>query len=491
MKLNGKIVALLMVVSLLVGSGGMYAGLAYFSDSDANEITLPGTQDPEKRESAGSEQSFEKVRKTYQLISQNYFQDVDQSKLLNGAVQGMIKSLDDPYSVYMDPQTASRFTQSLSSSFEGIGAQVTMRNGKVTIISPIKGSPAEAAGLRPNDKIITIDGKGIEELNLQEAVLKIRGEKGTTVTLGVQRQGASDLLKIDVKRDVIPLKTVYPDTIEQNGKTFGYIEITSFSEGTAEDFGKALADFEEKGIDGLVIDVRGNPGGYLGAVTAIGSLIIPNKEIIVQTETRSGETKRYPSSLKGKKDYPIVGLIDGGSASASEILAGALKEAGGYPLVGVKSFGKGTVQQQWKLDDGSNVKLTVMKWLTPDSNWIHEKGVKPSHKIKQPDYFYTHPITVKEGEPLVYNNNNDQVQSAQEILSGLGFEPGRKDGYFSEQTKTAVEAFQRTNDLTVTGKINPKTASKLQQEIIKKIEQPENDLQLRTAVEVLLQNQNK
>lgn len=482
MKWNGKIVAVLLIVSLLVGAGGTYTAMRYFQQQPQVENA---PLRPVESGTASGEAGLEKIAKTFHLISQNYYRDVNEKKLVEGAVQGMIRALDDPYSAYMDPQTAKRFTQSLASSFEGIGAEVTMRNGKVTIISPLKNSPAEEAGLRPNDQIITINGKPTEGLSLWEAVMKIRGEKGTTVTLGIKRPGVEGLLEIRVTRDVIPLKTVYSRTIEQNGHTFGYIQITSFSEGTAEDFGKALTRLENKGIEGLVIDVRGNPGGYLGAVTKIGNQIIPGGKTIVQTKTKAGNVTRYTSSLERDIPYPIVGLINNGSASAAEILAAALKESGGYPLVGLRTFGKGTVQQQWKLEDGSNVKLTVMKWLTPEGHWIHEKGVKPSVKVKQPDYFYTHPVRVPKNDPLAYNENGDQIANAQEILAGLGFEPGRQDGYFSKQTRAAVRAFQRTYGLEVTGKIDAETAQRMQAELMEKVENPKNDLQLQTAIGIL------
>lgn len=203
---------------------------------------------------------LEKFIKTYELISEKYVHPVDKKRLLEGAIQGMLSSLGDPYSVYMDKETVRQFTESLDSSFEGIGAEIGMNNGKITIISPFKNSPAEKAGLKPNDEIVKIDGKTVSSSDLHDAVLKIRGEKGTTVKLTIRRPGSKDLLFFEVKRDEIPIETVFSSEINKNGKRLGVLHITSFSERTADDFKQKLKMLEKKKINGLVIDVRGNPG---------------------------------------------------------------------------------------------------------------------------------------------------------------------------------------------------------------------------------------
>ncbi|HET7522022.1 MAG TPA: S41 family peptidase [Bacillales bacterium] len=488
MRLSKLSITLMLIAALLIGAGGMYVGMAGFSKmSGESPSSIQDEPNAEQGDTGGEAQkaSFDKVREAFHVIANNYYRKVDEEKLLNGAIRGMVQALDDPFSVYMNPETARKFSQSLSSSYQGIGAKVSMVNGKVTIVSPFKGSPAEEAGLRPNDKIIAINGESIEDLSLYEAVLKIRGKQGTTVTLGIRRKGVPDLLEIEVTRDNIPIQTIYKDSVKKNGHLYGIIEITSFSRGTADEFQKALSALEDKGIDGLVIDVRGNPGGYLGSVTRIADFIVPDTKPVVQTVERNGHTTRFFSSLKEKKNYPIAALIDSGTASAAEILAAALHEAGGYPLVGVKSFGKGTVQTEKKFEDGSRIKLTIMKWLTPEGHWIHEKGLKPTVKVKQPDYFYAHPITVEKGESLSYDENGTRVKNAQIMLDGLGFEPGREDGYFGEQTRTAVKAFQRVNGLPVTGKIDVKTASVLDKKILEAVDKMKNDLQLQMALTVL------
>ncbi len=211
-------------------------------------------------------------------------------------------------------------------------------------------------------------------------------------------------------------------------------------------------------------------------------LVTDNKPY-VQIEQRNGEKLRYFSELKKKKDYEVAILIDKGSASASEILAGALNETEGYALIGEKTFGKGTVQQAVPMGDGSNIKLTLFKWLTPDGNWIHKKGIKPTIEVSQPAMYQTHPLNLE--EPLKKDMNNEQVQNAQEILAGLGFSPGRKDGYFSAETETAVKAFQQVKKLKPTGVIDEKTATALVDSIRDELHKEKNDLQLQTAMKYL------
>jgi carboxyl-terminal processing protease len=482
---NRKVLVFFLFIALVIGAAGTYAGMIFFDNNTSQQVGDNQTEMTEidTNEQLSMVEVLDKFEKAYQIISESYVEEISDEKLLEGAIQGMVATLNDPYSVYMDNKTAKQFMDSLDSHFEGIGAEVSMTNGKVTIVAPFRNSPAENAGLRPNDQIIKIDDESSEGLTLYEAVLKIRGEKGTVVKLTIERPGLSDPLEIPVTRDDIPIETIRSSTVERNGKTIGVIEITSFSEGTSEDFKNQLEEFEKDGIVGLIIDVRGNPGGYLRSVQEIGHLIVPGGKPIVQVEDREGNRERYLSSLKEEKDYPIITLINNGSASASEILAAALKEAGGYDVVGETTFGKGTVQQALKIGDGSEIKLTLYKWLSSDGNSINEVGVEPTIEVKQQDFFYAAPLNIE--EPLMFDMNNEQVKNAQTMLKGLGFEPGRVDGYFAEETKTAVIAFQRVNELEATGIIDEETAGKLQEKIIEEVRKEENDYQLKMAIELI------
>jgi carboxyl-terminal processing protease len=480
--LNKRYITFLMIISFLLGVGCTYVGLEHKIESlkKNEENTAINEHEAEK-----IEKESEKLLQAYELITARYYNDVDASELVDGAIQGMVKKLNDPYSFYMDNELSNLFSESQGSSIEGIGAEVSMINSKVTIVAPIKNSPVERAGLKPGDQIISIDGESVEGLDLNEVIKKISGKKGTTVRLGILRPGTNEVLKFKVTREEIPIKTVQASIKDFKGKKVGYIEIATFTEKTAEDFSKVLKQLEEKGIDGLVIDVRGNPGGFLQSVEDILKQFITKEKPYVQLVDRNGHKQKFFTTLKEEKKYPISVLIDRGSASASEILAAALKEAGGYEIVGEKSFGKGTIQQALPLSDGSNIKLTQYKWLTPDGNWINEKGVEPTVEVLQPEFYYTNPIHVQ--KVLSVNMKNDHIQNAQIKLKGLGFNPGRTDGYFSIETENAVKLFQKANNLPVTGKINNITAQMIEKKVLEQIRNPKNDVQLQTAMKVLFQ----
>lgn len=478
-KFSGKVVALLMALSLIVGAAGAFA---------VYRVALPVRAAQQQTMTAGTTASSSesaKIQAIHDLIEKDYFQKVSSTKLYDGAIQGMISALGDPFSSYMDAKTATDFTQSLSSSFQGIGAEVQQVGNTISVVSPIKGSPAEKAGLKPNDQIITINGKSTSGMDVNQAVNKIRGKKGTTVMIGIKRPGAANTLQFSIKRDTIPIRTVSQKMIHQAGRSIGYIAITQFNENTDKEFATALKSLEKQKMQGLIIDVRGNPGGYLQAVEQMASLLVTDQKPIVQIEDRNGKKQPFYSTLKQKKSYPIVGLIDGGSASAAEILSGALNQAGGYPLVGTKSFGKGTVQQGIQLSDKSELKLTTDKWLTPDGNWIHKKGIQPTVKVSQPAYFYVAPLTLKKGQVLKYDQNSSQIAAAQKMLEAAGDNPQRTDGYFSTQTRQAVIAFQKSAHLNATGTIDTNTANALQTATLKAITNTKNDRQLNTAIQLV------
>ncbi|GGC82874.1 peptidase S41 [Thalassobacillus devorans] len=502
MNLKKSHIVILLVAALLLGAAGSYFGIQLAqsepdtkSESEQKVERFADLSESEQKKllenfAAGSDNNnasgdMKKVEQAYNVIKENYVEEVDDKQLMEGAIQGMLETLDDPYSVYMDKETMEQFDQSIESSFEGIGAEVSMVDGKVTIVGPIKGSPAEEAGLKPNDQILAVDGESVEGLDLYETVLQIRGEKGTEVTLTIQRPGVSDPVSIDIVRDDIPLETVYSEIKEKDGKKAGVIEITSFSEKTSDEFKEALSELEGKGMEGLIIDVRGNPGGLFTDVQEILQNFIPEDVPYVQVEDKNGEKERYFSKMKDKKEYPVTVLMDEGSASASEILAAAMQEAGGYELVGEKTFGKGTVQQAIPMGDGSTIKITLYKWLTPDGNWIHEKGVQPTVKVKQPAYFYTNPVEIE--EPLEYDQNNDKIKNIQVMLDGLGYDVDRSDGYFDKKTEEAVKQFQEDENLKVTGAIDQKTGGSIEAKIVDLIREGKNDKQMEKALDVLFQ----
>ncbi|PAV31030.1 peptidase S41 [Virgibacillus profundi] len=480
-------IIIILVGALLIGFIGAYAGGKFAQSGNQSEVQLEtnsketGEGDNKATEEAADvPEQVSKVAQAYNLIKQNYLEDVEDKQLIEGAIKGMLASLEDPYSSYMDVEMMDQFNEQIESSFEGIGAEVSMVSDIVTIVSPIKDSPAEKAGLRPNDQVLKVDGESLDGLNLNEAVAKIRGEKGSEVILQIQRQGVSEPFDVTIVRDTIPVETVYNKMETIDGKKTGILEITNFSEHTAEEFTEQLEVLENEGIEGLVIDVRGNPGGLLNVVQDILKQFVPKDKPYLQIEEQNGEKTPSYSELEDKKDYPISVLINEGSASASEILAVALKEMG-YDIVGNTSFGKGTVQQAVPLGDGSTIKLTFYKWLSPNGEWIHETGVEPTVEVSQPDYFYTNPIQIE--EPLTYDQSDEKIGNVQEMLSGLGFDTGRTDGYFSKETEEAVKEFQSSNDLKATGEVDEETAGLIEAKIIDKIRNGEDDQQLDKALE--------
>ncbi|MET3682961.1 carboxyl-terminal processing protease [Alkalibacillus flavidus] len=498
MNLSRKYLVVLILVAFLIGGALSATAVSMVANGDEpNEETASeesndtdqssdsSTEDNSDSEDVSSDASAEvdQINQIVDAINEYYIDDVDRETLYEGALQGVVNALDDPFSQYMDEEMTDQFNQSLESSFEGIGAEVTERDGFITVVSPIKDSPAEAAGLRPNDRILAVDGESVEDQTVQEAVQIIRGEKGTDVVLTIQRPGDDETFDVTITRDEIPLETVHSSVQEYNGNTVGVLEITSFGEGTAQEFDDALTSLEEdENIDGLVLDVRGNPGGLFNAVENMLSHFVSDEDPFVYTKRHDAERDPYYVDGEGKPDYPVTVLIDQGSASASEILAAALNEIHGYDLVGQTTFGKGTVQQTMPLNEGM-LKLTVFNWITPDGNLIQDKGVDPTIEQRQPEYFYTG--LIQSDEPLEYDMTGNEVEKLQIMLEGLGYDVSRTDGYFDMDTVAAVEHFQDENGLDVTGSVGEETELQLEDMILEAVQNPENDVQLDRAIEAL------
>lgn len=434
--------------------------------------------DEQITQSTNERKEFEKFYAAYDTIKNKYYKEIDDATLLNGAINGMVESLGDPYSDYMNEEEAVSFHQSISSTFEGIGAEIQEKDGFIMIVSPIKGSPAEKAGLLPNDLVLAVDGNSIQGMSATEAVLLIRGEKGTDVKLLIQRQGIDESLEFTITRDTIPIETVYGEMIDDS---IAKVQITSFSDNTSKELIAILNDLQAQGMKGLVLDLRQNPGGLLEQAIKISSLFVPEGEVLFKIEDRNGNIEEMRSSNSENPKIPLVVVIDKGSASASEILAAAVSESAGVPLVGEKSFGKGTVQRGQDFTDGSNIKFTTEKWLTPDENWIHEKGIEPDYAVALPDYS-TLPI-IHPNEELKEFSSSAQVKAAQSMLKALGYDPAREDGFFDEKTKEAVIAFQKAENLEATGILTGESTMKLMEKLRAKI--LENDTQIEKAVEVL------
>lgn len=446
----------------------------------ALKAVLPGTEHM-------TDKQLKKLENAYELVQSNYYEPVDAEKIIDGAIEGMMNALEDPYTVYMDAEAAKQFNDTIiESSFSGIGAEVTMDQGKVTVVAPIKGSPAERSGIRARDVILSVNGEQLDGLNLNEAVLKIRGPKGSQAKLEVLRGDTNQKMEIIVVRDDIDIETVYAEMLSDH---IGKIEIRQVAQNTSAHFKEALSELESQGMKSLVIDARNNPGGILQVVIDLLHPLVPKGKAIVQVEDRDGRIERQLSQGPGK-DYPIVVLTNKGSASAAEILAAALKESAGAVIVGESTFGKGLVQSTYDsgVGDGSSIKMTIAKWLTPDGNFIHNEGVKPDIEVALPDYFKSAPIA--KDKVLREDEVGAKVENLQMILKGLQLNPGRDDGYFDEGTVEAVMNFQKAHQLTASGQVDEETAVLMENELIELMLNPQNDTQLQKAIQILTQKQS-
>ncbi|WP_318249282.1 S41 family peptidase [Lederbergia galactosidilytica] len=462
---------MLIFILIFATAGVTLLALSLGGESPANVIIQ------ERRE-------FSKLYQAYDELDKNYFEEVNSEELINGAIDGMVNALGDPYSDYMTKEENDKFEESITSSFEGIGAEIQERDGNIVVVSPIKDSPAEKAGIQPNDKIIKVDEKNIQGMSSNEAVLLIRGEKGSKVELTILRGEKNKEIKLTLTRAEIPINTVYAEMLEDG---VAKIQVTSFSQHTDEELEEALTEMKDKGMTSLIIDLRRNPGGLLDQAISLSELFVPKGQKIVQVEDRNGVVEETISRTDEKIDVPTVMLIDEGSASASEILAAAAREAANIPLIGVNSFGKGTVQTQKKFSDGSNVKYTIAKWLTPDGNWIHEKGIKPDYEVKLPEYANL-PYISPDDEWKV-SSSAEEVKAAEEMLKTLDYDPGKVDGFFDEKTKKAIEKFQKDEKLEVTGVLSGDTTVKLMTKLSEHL--IKDDPQVKKAVEVLTKDKKK
>jgi len=327
--------------------------------------------------------SFDIFWDVWKKVNNNYVsQDVasDTEKRVFGAAKGMIDALGDPYSVFFDPEESEAFVTELEGKFTGIGAELTMKDSVLTVVAPIDGMPAEKAGILAGDKILKIYDELTNDMTTDDAVKKIRGERGTEVILTVLHKDAKDTTEIKIIRDEIDIKSV---VYEKKDDGIAYLRIKGFMDDTAEELDKLVSEIIADNSKGLVVDVRSNPGGNLDVAVEIISKFVSRGEVVLWERDKDQQEKPY-KAIGGEefKELPVVVLIDGGSASASEILAGALRDINGSLLIGEKTFGKGSVQSFEKLSGGSSLKMTIAKWLTPNKQSIHEVGIEPTIKVE-------------------------------------------------------------------------------------------------------------
>lgn len=327
---------------------------------------------------------------------------VEPKTMVYGAIKGMVASLNDPYTFFLTPDENQKSKNHLQGKFEGIGAQLGLKDNRIVVIAPLKNSPAEKAGLLAGDFINKVNGESTVSMSLNEAVSKIRGEKGTKVRLVIERNQKEK--EIEIVRDQIDVPSVELNFEKEN---IAYIKVNQFGDNTYEEWDKTVSEIVSKKAKGLILDLRDNPGGYLEGSVYVASEFLSKGTLIVRQESTTYFNKDYRSTREGRlQNIPLVIIINKGSASASEILAGALRDHGRGKLIGEKSFGKGSVQEALDLKEGAGLHLTVAKWILPNGDWINGKGLQPEIQISN---------QTKEGNTLTKEEDN-QLEKAIELL---------------------------------------------------------------------------
>jgi len=375
-KTNIKLIVLIVLISVICsGIGGFFIGRL----SQPDNSVLPKTKF--KNNKYPEEFNFSIMDEILKIIDRDYVdkEKIDNQKMFHAMMAGLVAGLEDPYTVFMTPKRTKEFNEDIDGKFQGIGAEIAQKGGFIVIVAPLADSPAERAGLKAGDKIFAIDDEDATGLTVSEAVQRIRGEKGTVVKLSIVRED-TDPFDVEVTRDVIYIKSVKTEIKEGN---IAYIEISNFNTDTNSLFNKAVDEMKAKNIKGIVLDMRNNPGGLLDSAIFVASAWVENSNVVVSEKFGDGTVIDY--NAKGTSDFiniPTVVLIDRGSASGSEIVAGALKDYEKATLVGEQTFGKGSVQNLQTLSDGSSLKITIAKWLTPNGVSISEEGVSPDEEVE-------------------------------------------------------------------------------------------------------------
>lgn len=404
MKYENKNLVPIIIVFLVLG---FFAGVEF---QKAQESISGGLRELINRDLGQSEAvDFSLFWDAWNLIHKRYVDrpELDTQKMVFGAIQGMIKSIGDPFTVFLEAKESKRLQEDISGEFAGVGIEIGLRNEVLTVIAPLKDTPADRAGLIAGDKITGIDGESTRGITLDEAISKIRGRRGTKVVLTISRQkdGREEVKDFEIIRDKIKVPTV---KWEVKDSDIGYIQLYSFNQIAKSEFDEALDELKKRGADGkLILDLRNNPGGLLDLAIDISSYFLEAGEIVVIEDFGNGQKDELKARPNGfLKDAKVVVLINKGSASASEIVAGALHDNRGVKLIGEKTFGKGSVQQVEELRFDTSLKITVAKWLTPKGRSISDEGIEPD-------------IVVEKTEEDIQNDRDPQLDRAIEVIKGL------------------------------------------------------------------------
>lgn len=427
-----------------------------------------------------------------QLMNNHYTQP-NKDDLWQGAIDGMLDSVNDPYTSYFDYDEFVSYQNGFGEDYVGIGVTVQYHDERIVVEEVKPNSPADNAGILPNDIIVEVDGEDITDLPFYDAIQNVIGEENTEVSVGVVRSGFDNIITFTMTREVIENSTVYYTHYLEGTKTIGYIKVTKFGDETATLFEEAITALETLGIDGLVIDMRNNPGGHLYTVIdMLQQLLVDDQREMFSIEYYSNSQfirDEFYGKLDEKKTYEIVTLINGNSASAAEVFASAMKEHGEYPVVGTTSFGKGTMQTDVKLqqDDEDLIHLTIGKWITANGNWVHfdggTNGVVPTNESKLTRIELAYKLFMANDEKLVYDTVDPRTENLQIILNEMGYTV-RTDGYFDQATKDAIIDIQTTNSLSLTGDVDSEVLVYINQFLDTFKDDYKNDTQLATAIDL-------
>lgn len=388
--------AILAVVSMIIGSVITIA----IKDFDVAKVNTNKTEVSYSKTKKG----FDSLYETYDTIMSEYYKDVDSDKLIEGAINGMLESLDDEHTMYFDKKSKEKFDSELSGNYYGIGAQIQLTSDETIKITKVfDDSPAKKAGLKEEDVFVSVDGTSVKGKSATEVANMLKSDSVKTSTIVVKRNDKE--LTFKVTKENITLFSVSSEMLDNNGKNVGYLSVSIFGQKTYSQFNDALTKLEKQDMDSLIIDLRGNTGGYLSTVTNMLEEFIDKGNVIYQIQSSSG-VKQYKTVKASDKKYKIVVLIDGGSASASEIMSAAMKEVYGATLVGQTTYGKGTVQTTKDLSNGSMIKYTIEKWLTPSGKNIDKEGIKPDYEVELGDSYKNNPT----------KENDAQLQKALDLL---------------------------------------------------------------------------
>jgi carboxyl-terminal processing protease len=379
-------------------------------------LSLGGTSASKGVDRAATYEQLKLFTDVLAIVQNQYVDETEPREVIYGAVRGMLRALD-PHSSFMDPESYREMQVETSGSFGGLGIEITIRDDQLTVVAPIEGTPAWRAGVQPGDRIVKIEGLATKDMSLPDAVKRMRGPKGTKVTITVAREGAKEPFDVSLVREVIQVQSIKAQELEPG---IGYIRIRQFQERTAPDLVASVEKFEKTGrLGGLIIDVRSNPGGLLSAAVEVSEEFLGDGKLIVYTEGRvRNQNMRFTAHAKRAiTEVPLVVLVNQGSASASEIVAGAIQDHGRGVVIGQQTFGKGSVQTIIPLADGSGLRLTTARYFTPKGRSIHGKGITPDIVIDPPKDEAT---TVKPGAPPLSEaelmKRDVQLQRAIEIL---------------------------------------------------------------------------